>query len=218
LVEQYIEGAVYSIDGYVDDKGNATFCPAVYYKTGKQIGFDDFFLYQQMTPTILKPESIARVEHIAKESITALCLRSTTVHVELLRSDNDWCVVEVGARAGGYRHELHEMTTGFNHTLNDMLNKAGLKPKLLKKRKGYAVILRFYPKKEGRLEKVGGVKKVKEVVSFEKINVYKSVGDTCKFAKNGGSPVFDLMMFHKDRSELLADIRRVEQMVDITVS
>ena len=40
----------------------------------------------------------------------------------------------------------------------------------------------------------------------------------CDFARNGDDPVFDLVLFNKDRSRILADIRRVETAVVIKVS
>ncbi len=40
----------------------------------------------------------------------------------------------------------------------------------------------------------------------------------CDFARNGDDPVFDIVLFNKVRSELLADIRRIEQTIHIKVS
>ena len=45
----------------------------------------------------------------------------------------------------------------------------------------------------------------------------KKVGDRCRFAKNGGKAVFTLTLFNVERSKLLADIRRVEQLVDVQI-
>ena len=39
----------------------------------------------------------------------------------------------------------------------------------------------------------------------------------CDFARNGDDPVFDIVLFNKDRSRVLADIRRLEQAIDIKV-
>jgi hypothetical protein len=43
------------------------------------------------------------------------------------------------------------------------------------------------------------------------------VGDRCHFAKNGGKAVFDVTLYNDERSKLLADIRRVEQLVEIKI-
>lgn len=217
LIEQFMDGNMYSIDAYVDDKGAVTFCQPVYVKTGKQIGFDDFFGYQQMTPTQLNKESIMMAEFVTREAIHALGMRNTTAHVELLKTEQGWKIIELGARIGGFRHKLYENAFGYNHTINDILVRMGQKPKVLKKIKGYSVAMKFFAKDEGQLTKITGIKKIQGLKSFKKIYINKSIGDSCQYAKNGGSSVFDLIMFNKDRSNLLADIRRLEQTIRIEV-
>lgn len=215
LVEKFLEGEMYSIDAYVSQKGKISFCPMVHVKTGKQIGFDDFFGYQQMTPTLLSKESIMTAELIAQETIYALGMRSTTMHIELMKTEDGWKIVEVGARVGGFRHMMYDFSYDINHTMNDLLIRMGEKPMIPKKINGYTVAMKFFAKEEGKLVKLSGTKKIQDFKSFRHIYVNKDIGDQCTYAKHGGSSVFDLIMFHKDRSELLADIRRVEQTVSI---
>lgn len=215
LVEKFMEGEMYSIDGYVNRKGVAYFCPPVHVKTGKSIGFDDFFGYQQMTPTTLKKESIANIEFVAQEAVHALALRSTTVHIEFFKTEEGWKIIELGARVGGFRHMMYEYSYGINHTINDILIRLPEKPIIPKKIKGYTVAMKFFAKEEGTMTKLTGVKKIQELESFKEITINKNVGDQCKYAKNGGSSVFNLIMFNKEKAKLLADIRRVEKMVEI---
>ena len=215
LVEQFIEGDMYSIDSYVDTRGRVTHCPAVHIKTGQNIGIDDFFGYRQMTPTTLSKKAVKEVEEIAEKSIRALGLRSTTAHIEVIRSDEGWKVVEVGARVGGFRQALYSMSYGFNHGLNDMLVRVPDKVSVSKAVKGHSVAMKFFAPKEGRLVKFTGLKKTKALKSFKSIHISKKKGDQCKFAKNGGSSVFNIIMFNKDRSDLLADIRRLEGYIKI---
>ena len=217
LVEEFMEGQQYSIDVYVTADGRMYFCPLVSVKTGKAIGFDDFFGYLQMTPTLLNPDSIAAAEDVAEQSIRALALRSTTVHIELLKTEQGWKVIELGPRIGGFRHMFYEAAFDFNHTANDVLVRLPKKPHIKKKEKGYAAAMKFFAKEEGKLVKLGGIKKIQELKSLKKLYINKKVGDSCKFAKHGGSSVFNIILVNKDRSELLADIRRLEQTVDIQV-
>lgn len=215
LVEQFMEGEMYSVDAYVSETGEIHFCPMAYIKTGKRIGFDDFFGYSQMTPTILTKESTAQGEFVAAEAIHAVGLRSTSAHVELLRTEHGWKVVEIGPRVGGFRHMMYEFSFGINHTMNDILIRIGQKPKIFKRAHGYTVAMKFFAKQEGKLKKIGGVKKAQELESFKRIYVNKKIGDSCLFAKHGGDSVFNIIMFNKDRSNLLADIRRLEKMISI---
>ncbi len=215
LVEQFMEGDMYSIDGYVTGRGKVYFCPMVSVKTGKSIGFDDFFGYQQSTPTLLKEKSIAQAEKVATSAVHALALRSTTVHIEMMRTEKGWKIIELGPRIGGFRHMLYEMSFGINHTMNDILIRIPQKPVLPKKILGHSVAMKFFAKKEGRITSLVGLKRAQELKSFKKISIHKKIGDQCKFAKNGGNSVFDIILFNKDRSKLLADVRRLEQMVKI---
>ena len=133
LVEQFMEGTMYSIDAYVNSRGVVYFCPMVSVKTGKEAGFDDFFGYQQMTPVKLKKSSIEDAQDVAKKSVHALGLRSTTAHIELMRTEHGWKVIEVGPRIGGFRHNMYDLSYGIDHTANDILIRIPRKPKIPKK-------------------------------------------------------------------------------------
>jgi biotin carboxylase len=218
IAEEYMEGDMYSIDSYVDSRGKVYHCPMVKVTTGKKIGHDDFYNYLQMTPTALKPETVAKAQAATEGGIHALGLRSTTAHTELLKSDGDWKIIEIGARVGGFRHVLHNLSCDINHTLNDVLIRIPKRPILPKKCKGYAVAMKWFAPKEGQITEMKGIKRIEQLESFHHIAVNKKVGDKATFARNGGRSVFNLFLYNKDRSKLLADIRRVEKMVDIKVA
>ncbi len=218
IAEEYMEGDMYSIDSYVDSRGKVYHCPLVKVTTGKKIGHDDFYNYLQMTPTGLKPETVAKAQAAAEGGIHALGLRSTTAHTELLKSDGDWKIIEIGARVGGFRHVLHNLSCDINHTLNDVLIRIPKKPILPKKCKGYACAMKWFAPKEGQITEMKGTKRIEQLESFHHIVVNKKIGDKAMFARNGGRSVFNLFLYNKDRSTLLADIRRVEKMVDVKVS
>lgn len=215
LVEEFMEGKMYSIDGYVNSRGTVYFCPMVYVKTGRAIGFDDFFGYEQITPTILRPETVKEAEAVAEKAVKALCLRSTTVHIELMRTPEGWKVIELGPRKGGFRHQMYMLAYGINHTMNDVLIRIPERPIVPKKAKGYAAAMKFFARKEGKLRSLGGIKKMQTLASFHHLKVNKKIGDLCRYAKHGGKSVFNVILFNTDRSALLADIRRLEQMISI---
>ena len=211
LVEQFMDGEMYSIDAYVDSRGHITQCPIVHVKTGRTIGFDDFFNYSRITPTTLTKEEVAAAEAVAVKSIYALGLRSATAHIELMHCGGKFRIIELGPRIGGFRPKMYELSYGINHALNDVLVRIPKKLNVPKKIQGYTAVLKFYPRKEGRIKKISGVKRVKELKSLVSLAQNKKVGDLSKFAKNGGKSVFDLTLFNKTRPELLADIRRAEK-------
>ncbi|MEN9920137.1 MAG: hypothetical protein RL538_30 [Candidatus Parcubacteria bacterium] len=217
IAEEYMEGDMYSVDSYVDSRGTVHHCPLVKVTTGKKIGHDDFYNYLQMTPSGLTARSIQKAQTVAEAGIHALGLRSTTAHTELLKIDDDWKIIEIGARVGGFRHILHELSCDINHTLNDVLIRIPKKPILPKKCKGYACAMKWFAAKEGVITEMKGIKRLEQLSSFHKIDINKKVGDKATFARNGGRSVFNLFLYNSERAKLLADIRRVEKMVDIKV-
>lgn len=217
LVEEFMEGSMYSIDTYVNHRGIVYHAPMVHVRTGRSVGFDDFFGYAQLTPVKLKSHRVEKARQTAEKAIEALNLRSTTCHTELIRTEDGWKVVEVGPRVGGFRDEMYEKSYGIDHNTNDILIRIPKKPILAKKAKGYTMILKFYPPKKGRLMKLEGIKKIQRLESFARVNYFKQVGDLCDYASNGDDPIFYLVLFNKDRSNLLADVRRIEKTVNIQI-
>ncbi len=217
IAEQYMEGEMYTIDSYVDSRGKVWHCPLVKIKTGKEVGYDDFFNYLQMTPSGLKMETVYNAREVAETAIHALGLRSVTAHIELMKIDNTWKVIEVGPRIGGFRPLLYELSCGIDHSLNDIFVRIPKTPVIPKKCQGHAVAMKFFAKKEGVLSNILGLKKIQALESYHSITINKKVGDRAVFAKNGGKSIFNLFMYNPDRAKLLADIRRVEKMVEIKV-
>ena len=215
LVEQFIMGDMYSVDGYVNSRGKIYWCPMVHITTGRSIGFDDFFGYQQITPTTLTQKSIGEAHDIIVQGVHALGLRSSTFHAELIKNDKGWKIVEIGPRIGGFRDIMYALSYGINHSMNDILIRIPKKPELPKKILGHTTALKFFAQKEGIITTLKGIKKAQSLSSFYTMKVNKKVGDRATFAKNGGKSVFNITLHNKERSKLLADIRRLEKMIDI---
>lgn len=215
LVEEFMEGVMYSIDSYVNQRGVVYHTPLVHVKTGRSVGFEDFFGYIRMTPVVLKQHKIDAAKKTAEKAIEALNMRSTNCHTELMKTEDGWKVIELGPRIGGFRHEMYNLSYGIDHTLNDMLIRIPKKPILTKRVKGFTAVMQFYAKDKGRLVSLEGINKVRKLESFSRIEVKKKLGEMCDFARNGDDPVFDIVLFNKSRSRLLADIRRLEQSVKI---
>lgn len=217
IAEEFMDGDMYSIDSYVTARGKVEHCPLVKVVTGKKIGHDDFYGYLQITPPVFKRETVEKAELVAEKAIHSLGLRSTITHIELMKLDDEWKVIEVAARMGGFRHVLHQLTCGIDHALNDILVRIPQKRVIPKKCTGYACAMKWFAAKEGTITEMKGIKKIEQLESFHKIEVNKKVGDKAVFARHGGRSIFNLFLKNHDRSKLLADIRRVEQLVEVKV-
>lgn len=217
IAEQFMDGDMYSIDAYVTARGKVYFCPIVKVITRKSLGKDDLSNFMHTTVHSLKKTTVARAEKAAETAIHALGLRSTSAHIELMKVDDEWKIIELGPRPGGFRRELYWYSYGINHSLNDLLIRIPKKPVVPKKRKAYATALKYYPEKEGTITELKGIKKIQALESFKSIKMLKKIGDRSVFAQNGGTAVFSVILANADKSKLLADTRRVEQLVKITV-
>ncbi len=217
IAEAFMEGLQYSIDAYVSARGKITCCPLVRQKTGHDIGRDDFFGYLQSTPTALSSATVKKAQDVVRRGVHALGLRNTTVHVELMRVDNDWKIIEIGARIGGFRPQLHRLSCGINHGMNDILVRMGRQPVVPRRCKRFSAAMKYYAKQEGEIVGILGLKKVEKFSSFYRLEMRKKRGNKSVFAKNGGGAVFVLYLVNDSRSELLADIRRVEETVKVKV-
>lgn len=218
LVEQFMEGDMYSIDCYISSRGKIEYTPLVRVQTGRSIGFDDFFGYSRITPTTLSKTEIAAAQAVSKSCIHAIGLRNSTAHIELMKTDSGWKIIEMGARMGGYRHIMYQLSYGINHALNDVYNRIPYKFSVPTKVKSHTAVLEFFAREEGHLTKISGVRRAQKLASMKKLNVYVKEGEMCTYAKHGGKRVISAVLSNPKRPNLLADIRRLEKMIVIETS
>jgi len=215
LVEEIIEGDQYSIEAFVDDIGNVSFCPFIKYTTSAQKGFDDFFSYEQTTPATISKESAQKAKVVAKKALNALGLRNSSAHIEIIRNDGEWKIIEIGPRLGGFRSMMYKLSFGINLDIQDVNNHLGKKLLLPRNKKGYTSVIKFFAKKEGLISKIIGIKKLEQLPSFIGTVQLLKKGDLARFAKNGGTYVFRVTLFNTNKSQFTEDKRKLEQMVSI---
>lgn len=215
LVEEFMTGDMYSIDTYVTVDGKFWHTPPVKVITGNKVGFDDFFPYLTITPAGLSKEEIDTANHTVERACKALGLRAVTAHAELMRTPNGWRMIEVGPRIGGYRQEIYNLTIGLNHIANDIINRMGLKPDIPTTILRHAAVLQTYAHEEGVLKTIHGLDRIEQLQSFVSMKQRFFEGDKLYFAQNNGHPAFEVMLCHKDKAQLEADITTIERVLHI---
>jgi biotin carboxylase len=218
LVEEFMEGDMYSIDTYITADGTFRHAPLVRVVTGRDIGFDDFFSYLQTTPAGLDVHEIERARHAAEQACKALGLRSVSAHTEMMKTPNGWKIIEVGPRIGGSRHQMYEMSYGMNHIMNDIVNRMGIAPEVPCTPTGYATLLQAYPREEGYLQEIHGLEEIKQLPSYQYVRLPRTEGDMLRFASNNGDSPVLLMLCHADEAQLRADIATIERVLHIEVT
>lgn len=217
VVEEFMVGDMYSVDAYVGVNGKCLYAPVVKVITGSKIGFDDFFGYARIAPSGLTDQEIVAAQTTAKAATAALGLRSTTAHIELMKTAHGWKVIELGPRIGGYRHDIYFESYGINHIMNDVLNRAGELKIVQNHLKKYTAVFNLYARDEGVLTEVKGLAAVANLASYVWHKQALWPGDKLRFAKNNGDPVIELLLSHASQDQFEADVAQMEALLDIQV-
>lgn len=218
LVEELLEGTMYSVDAHVNSLGKIYFTPSIEIKTGRDIGHDDFFMYTQITPSQLNKESANKAHEVVEKAVHLIGLRSCTAHCELMRTDDGWKIIEIGARPGGFREELLGNSYGIKHGINDFLIHIGKKPIIKKLSSKYTCLIKFYPKSSGTLTAIKGLSIIKNKKYVIKARQGRKVGDYCGRSKDGYPFVVAFTLSAETRSEMLGYIRFIEKTIELKIS
>lgn len=217
LVEQLLEGNLYSVDVYVNSLGHLYYTPFIEIKTGKDIGHDDFFMYLQMTPASLDNGDIESARSVVAQGIYALGLRSCTAHVEFYQTKRGYKIVEIAARTGGFRDDILYDAYGIRHHMNDILIRLGKKPHLKNSKKQYTAFMKFWPKEKGTLHSIKGFKKNSERSFVLRSKQQRKPGDYVGFSKFGYTYICSFNLAAPTRAELLSNIRKIEKSLSFVV-
>jgi len=218
LAEEYMEGDLYSIDAYVSPKGKIYLTPIVRVVTGKDIGIDDFFNYYRVTPAKIIKKEERKAQESSIKAIKATGPTSVTIHIELIRTaEENWKVVELQTRPGGYRNEMLKLSFGIKHYENDFLNRMGKKPIIPRKPKSYTAVLEIFPEKEGKIVAIKGKEKMKKLKSFLRYEQAKKIGDMSGYSRDGYTYVLQVVLNHKKEILLYNDLKKIRKIVKIKV-
>jgi len=213
-----MEGDMYSIDSYITSTGTYYHAPPVRVFTGRNVGYEDFFGYMQITPANISSDEVKKAQITVERACDALELRSVTAHVELMQTSSGWKIIEIGPRVGGYRHNLYSSSFGINHVVNDMLVRADITPTMQTDSKGYTTLLKLYARTEGTLQSVDGKEILESLESFVSVKQDVHTGDAVKFAKNNGDPIYEVVLFNASYDVLMNDIAIIERDVIFNVA
>lgn len=217
IVEQMLEGELYSVDAYIAGDGEIFYCPAVEYVTGQSIGVDDFFLYRRTAPTGLEPEAWNSCKQAIERGIRAIGLTATTAHVELCNTRAGWKIIEIGPRVGRYRIEMYRETYEIEHSDNDIKIRLGLKPTISETPKAFCSVYSIYPSAEGTLERIDNFDAIRTLPSLVYIRRLVDDGVEVRHAKHGGHALGEVILAHADKSQFEQDCKWFEDSVKAVV-
>jgi hypothetical protein len=217
IVEEFIEGDMYSIDAYVTSEKNYTFLPPIRVITAAELGLDGYYSYRHIIPTDLSGSDIEQANLCAARAMESVGLSYSSAHIELYKTNLGWKIIELGPRIGGYRQELYYEAYGIEHYYNDLLVHYGKVPEVSPKWNKYAAGFNIYADKEGIIKQIIGLNEAKKLKSVIKIDLNCSVGSKSEFASNGGQFLVDGILCNSDARDLENDMNRVRELILIDV-
>jgi biotin carboxylase len=217
LIEEFMQGNMYSTDAYVTAKGKIFCLPLVRVITAHEIGLPGFYSYRHIIPTGLSKKETELAFKASRSAIKALGLRSSTAHVELYRTPDGWKIIELGARIGGYRESLYREAYGIEHYYNDLSVRMGINPEISDKPLKNAAGFNIYADKEGLIESIEGLDEARKLSSVVFIRARAKAGDMALFANNGGDLIVDGILSNIDAQKLEKDVAMVRKLVKINI-
>ncbi|HYH36257.1 MAG TPA: ATP-grasp domain-containing protein [Candidatus Saccharimonadales bacterium] len=218
LVEEMMEGDMYSVDAYVLPDGRVFCLPPVKVVTAHSVGLPGFYGYERRAPATLPPAELEAAYDTATAAIRALNLSATTTHIEMYRTEEGWKIIEIAARIGGHRDVLYREAYGIEHFYNDLLIRMGKEPSLPSEPIAEAAVLNLYAEREGTIKSIEGIDRARELPSVIHIVTHAGPGDRSLFSTNGGDRVVDAVLRNTDREQLEKDIRELRELIIIEVA
>jgi biotin carboxylase len=218
LVEEMMQGDMYSTDAYVTRDGEVFCLPLVKVITAHSIGLPGFYSYRHIVPVDLPETEIQKAFQASTEAIHALNLSATTTHIELFQTPQGWKIIEVGARIGGYREALYREAYGVEHFYNDLEVRMGGKPIMPGSPIRHAAGVNIYADEEGTITAIEGVEEAAKLESTVYVAAHAKVGDKALFADKGGQLIVDSILSNTDPEQLEKDVAKLRELVTITVA
>lgn len=213
IVEEFMEGDFYSIDSYVQEEGRVVHCPPIPYVPANKLGIDDFFLYKRFAPARLSNEDIDAAEKASEKALLATGLTHTSAHIELVKTDRGWKIIELGPRIGRFRNIMYRQAYGFDHGYNDLLVHVGMPPEVSAEVAKHCAAYSIYPSTEGTLARIEGIQAARDLPSVCYFQLHAKEGDYVRHAKNGGHALLEMILANSDEDTFQKDTAWLEENV-----
>ena len=221
IVEEFIDGKLYSIDYFVDQEGNTFISKPVKVKLGIDIDVQDYCNIARIVSEKTEWEfKWKRLKTFINSTVKATGVKNTFVHHEFkINSKGEFKTIELNWRIGGWRLEV--MMKAYDLNLYEFIANPEVKPGKLKNNvmgiNLYATkkwILNGYNQK--LLEKISKRESVYTIETDESV-----VGKEIWLTKDGFEKVWVIKIKHKDykilRKDYLYIKKHYKDILEITV-
>lgn len=216
LIEEYLEGSVYSVDAFVDAEGVPHVMKEIVdYQTGYEVGYDDNFHYSRILPSRLAEEEQKAFLECAEMGCRALGMRSSAAHIEIIMTEKGPRIVEIGARNGGYRNRMHWLANGIDVTRSALGLTFGEMPKLEATKNEPVAVLELFPREAGKFVELARQGEVEKLRSLNYLKVKAEPGQSVGKSSDGFKATAIIVLHHEDNEVFAQDLEFVNENVEI---
>jgi hypothetical protein len=214
-VEEFMAGSNHSIDCWVDAAGNVSATPVVDVLTGKDVGIEDFHHFARLTPSYLTLEQQAEASRLARAGAKALEMSTAIGHVEFIQTQTGPKLLEIGARPGGNRIRILEMTYGIDQIFAYYQILCGQSPTARAVQEQPSAIVTPFPRRQGMLHSFHDLDRLRELPSYCYHEVRGRVGQTAGLSKDGFKAPLYIELTARTREEVRRDVDRIASWDDL---
>lgn len=218
LLEEYIGGQEYAVNGMVDRDSNFLITDVWIYDKRASHGIPNLY-YQSIKLNTYEPPFWDLAKY-ASQVVEGLQLRRTPVHMEVKVDERGPCLIEVGARmAGGdqpvlasklHGHSLFELAAC--HYLDEIpLTRRDVDYSAYDSRQA-RIVSGINPEEIPRVRAVHGVDEVESLPSFEGFGLIRPPGTRAPQTRDLNTKAYEVYLLHPDAQQVEHDenlIRRV---------
>lgn len=215
IIEQFIDGDMCSVAGFVDRDGVPHLCNGIVeLTTARKAGFNDSFLYSRKLTDRIPPDIKERILETARSGIKALGMSSSPAHVEIIYNGTSAKIVEIGARTGGYRPFMYDESYSINTFEQEALLALGEPPNLAGSLHRHTAMYEIFAKKGGVLKKYIGLDEVEGECTY----IHKVVQPGCEtgLASNGFKAPLIIGISEASRNRFDILCQRIEKIEALT--
>ncbi len=217
VVEEFLAGPPFSIDAVADSQGAVTCLPPVDLVMARELGINDNYNYSRVLPSTFDAQTAAELQRVAAQGIRALGLKDSAAHVELVLTAGGPKLIEIGARFGGYRPRMYELSFGYNmhQALLDMIT--GQPVRLEPQKKEFTAVFELFPDKKGAFSHIENFDQLLQLPSYHSHNLAVDPGDEVGLSSQGFKFCCSVFLHHQDQAQFNEDRSFLEDWVRVTL-
>jgi biotin carboxylase len=219
LIEEFLDGSMHTLAGFVDADGaiaiSNTITDCV---TAKDNGVSDSYIAERIMPSYLSSHDADSVRKAAHEGVKALGLKGVALHIEIMLTSDGPKIIEIGARLGGYRRRMYQLSQGVD-LYEGLVNAAiGLPFTFTDIEQNHVCVIELFAKRDGTLVGIQNVDAIRDLPAYRQLVQKYDIGSHVGRAQDGKRAVAFVILAHKDRAEIDRARKYINMSVDVTVS